>query len=204
MKTLFVCLLTWLTAAPALADSTLTHELALAESWLAAQRAYDQVPGLSAAIVRDQEILWSGASGHADLDDLRPARDDTIYGICSISKLFTGIAVMQLRDQGKVRLDDPLEKLLPWYNLDQSFEDHGIKPLPMMHILLVRCRLIAADSLQTRDGLIEAGLENLLGISLVFAPNVCQPRQGVFRVSFPFAVLQFVPIFRDGVFPQPL
>ena len=47
MKTLFVCLLTWLTAAPALADSTLTHELALAESWLAAQRAYDQVPGLS-------------------------------------------------------------------------------------------------------------------------------------------------------------
>ena len=123
MKTLFVCLLTWLAAVPALADSTLTHELALAESWLAAQRAYDQVPGLSAAIVHDQEILWAGASGHADLDNLRPARDDTIYGICSISKLFTGIAVMQLRDQGKVRLDDPLAKLLPWYNLDQSFED---------------------------------------------------------------------------------
>ena len=80
------------------------------------------MPGLSAAIVHDQDLLWSGASGFSDLDNQRPATTNTIYGICSISKLFTGIAVMQLRDQGKVQLDDPVSSLLPWFNLQQTFE----------------------------------------------------------------------------------
>ncbi len=111
-----------LAALPALAEQRLDNELSLVESWLASQRAYDRIPGLSAAIVHDQELLWSGASGLADVAAGEPARADTIYGICSISKLFTGIAAMQLRDQGKFRLDDPVEKLLPWYNLDQAFE----------------------------------------------------------------------------------
>jgi len=99
------------------------NELALIEGWLSAQRAYDRVPGLSAAVVHDQELLWSGASGLADIATGREAQADTIYGICSISKLFTGIAVMQLRDQGKVALDDPLADLLPWFNLHQTFAD---------------------------------------------------------------------------------
>jgi len=111
-----------LTSLPSFAADDLSNELALAESWLAAQRAYDHVPGLSAAIVHDQDLLWSGASGYADLDSKRPASADTIYGICSISKLFTGIAVMQLRDQGKVQLDEPVTDMLPWFNLKQSFE----------------------------------------------------------------------------------
>lgn len=111
-----------LAVSSARADNDLSNELALAESWLAAQRAYDRVPAVSAAIVHDQELLWSGSSGYADLESQRPASDDTIYGICSISKLFTGIAAMQLRDQGKIRLDDPVGKLLPWFNLAQSHE----------------------------------------------------------------------------------
>jgi CubicO group peptidase (beta-lactamase class C family) len=101
------------------AEKDLTNELALIASWLDGQRAYDWVPGLSAAIVHDQKLLWSGASGYADIEGKEPASADTIYGICSISKLFTGIAVMQLRDQGKVHLDDPVSELLPWFNLEQ-------------------------------------------------------------------------------------
>ena len=101
------------------AEKDLSNELALIESWLDGQRAYDRVPGLSAAIVHDQKLLWSGASGFADIEGKEPATADTIYGICSISKLFTGIAVMQLRDQGKVHLNDPVSELLPWFNLDQ-------------------------------------------------------------------------------------
>jgi len=106
-----------------MAADDLSNELALAESWLSAQRAYDHVPGLSAAIVHDQDLLWSGASGYADLASQTPAAANTIYGICSISKLFTGIALMQLRDQGKFQLDEPLSRMLPWFNLKQSFEN---------------------------------------------------------------------------------
>jgi len=122
MTRVFLCTFILLVSLPSMAADKLTNELALVESWLAAQRAYDRVPGLSAAIVHDQDLVWSGASGFADLESKEPASADTIYGICSISKLFTGIAAMQLRDQGKFQLDDPISTMLPWFNLQQSFE----------------------------------------------------------------------------------
>lgn len=121
----FLLYTTALSIANAADDKTaksLANELALIESWLQGQRAYDRIPGLSAALVHDQQLLWSGASGYADVEQREPARADTIYGICSISKLFTGIAVMQLRDQGKVKLDDPVSKLLPWFNIELAHD----------------------------------------------------------------------------------
>ena len=89
--------------------------LELAKVWLDAQRAYQQMPGLSAAIVHDQDLVWSGGFGVTDLDKKTPATAQTIYSICSISKLFTSVAVMQLRDEGKLRLDDPVARHLPWF-----------------------------------------------------------------------------------------
>lgn len=94
----------------------IAQALELAKVWLDAQRAYEQIPGLSAAIVQDQNVIWSGGFGYADLEKKTPATASTIYSICSISKLFTSVAVMQLRDDGKVRLDDPVAKHLPWFS----------------------------------------------------------------------------------------
>lgn len=98
-------------------DPRVASALELARGWLEAQRAYQQIPGLSAAIVHDQQLLWSGGFGKADLATGTPAAADTLYSICSISKLFTAIAVMQQRDAGKLRLDDPLARHLPWFAL---------------------------------------------------------------------------------------
>ena len=75
------------------------------------------------AIVHDQDLIWSRAWGSADLEANKPAEPDTIYSICSISKLFTSVAVMQLRDEGKLKLDDPVEKHLPWFDLKKTFPD---------------------------------------------------------------------------------
>src|SRR5687768_10549427 len=91
--------------------------LRLAEVWLEAQRDYEQIPGISAAIVHDQTVVWSGGFGFADLSAKTPATPQTMYSICSISKLFTSIAVMQLRDAGKLRLDDPVSTRLPWFKI---------------------------------------------------------------------------------------
>lgn len=91
--------------------------LVLAARWLDAQRAYEEIPGISAAIVHDQTVLWSGGSGHADPATARSATADTLYSICSVSKLFTSLAVMQLRDEGKLALHDPLSKHLPWFKM---------------------------------------------------------------------------------------
>jgi CubicO group peptidase (beta-lactamase class C family) len=94
--------------------------LDLARTWLEAQRAYDQIPGISAAIVHDQDVLWSGGLGKADLASGRAATAETLYSVCSISKVFTSLAVMQQRDAGKLRLDDPVGRHLPWFALRKT------------------------------------------------------------------------------------
>ncbi len=94
--------------------------VAFARAWLDGQRSYDEIPGMSAAIVHDQELLWSGGTGMADPATKRAASADTIYSICSISKLFTSVSVMQLRDAGKLALEDPLSKYLPWFTMQPA------------------------------------------------------------------------------------
>jgi len=94
--------------------------LNLLQVWLDAQRAYQQIPGVSAAVVYDQQLLWSGGFGYADLSRKTPATPSTIFSICSISKLFTSIGVMQLRDEGKLRIDDPLARYIPWFKIKRS------------------------------------------------------------------------------------
>lgn len=98
---------------------------ALLDRWLDAQRAYQRIPGLAAAAVHDQEVVWQGASGMADVERKIPASPSSLYSICSISKLFTSISVMQLRDKGAVRLDDPVEKHLPWFNIRRTHPESG-------------------------------------------------------------------------------
>lgn len=99
--------------------------LEVARVWLEAQRDFDQIPGLSAAIVHDQDVLWAGGFGYADLARKAPAGPDTMYSICSISKLFTSIAVMQQRDAGRLRLDDPVKKHLPWFDIQVTSPESG-------------------------------------------------------------------------------
>lgn len=97
----------------------------LIEVWLDAQKDFDQLPGLSAAVVDDQELLWSGAVGLANIEEKVEAKTKTICSICSISKLFTSVAIMKLYEEGKLRLDDRVSDLLPIYNLEQKYPESG-------------------------------------------------------------------------------
>ncbi len=126
---IFFLLLSLICGSPAFSDEQtkpdFSEAIRLIDTWLEAQRDYDHLPGLSVAIVTDQEILWSKGYGMADLEKPVPASSNTIYSICSISKLFTSVAIMQLRDAGKLRLDDLVADHLPWFNLQQQYPDTG-------------------------------------------------------------------------------
>jgi CubicO group peptidase (beta-lactamase class C family) len=107
-------------ATPVASDPRVAAAVELARAWLEGQRAYERIPGVSAAIVHDQDVVWSGGFGFADLDARRPTTAETVYSICSISKLFTSVAVMQQRDEGRLRLDDPVKRHLPWFSLKRT------------------------------------------------------------------------------------
>ncbi len=102
-----------------------TEAFELVEVWLDAQKDFDRLPGLSAIVVQDQDVLWSGAFGSANVEKKVNSDPSTICSICSISKLFTSVAIMKLYDEGKLRLDDRISDLLPTFNLEQKYEESG-------------------------------------------------------------------------------
>lgn len=118
-----------LATAPVIADDDIRQHprvqqaIKVLELWLQAERDYEEIPGISASVVHDQQVVWAGGFGFADLERKAPARPDTIYSVCSISKLFTSVAVMQQRDAGKLRLDDPVGKHLPWFAIERTDRD---------------------------------------------------------------------------------
>jgi D-alanyl-D-alanine carboxypeptidase len=73
-------------------------------------------PGVAAGIVNDQELAWSAGFGFADLASERRPDQDTLFRVGSITKTFTATAIMQIRDQGKLRLDDPLVRHIPEFS----------------------------------------------------------------------------------------
>ena len=83
--------------------------------WVENDLGVTGVPAASYAFVHKDRVLASGGIGLADPTIGKRADAETLYSICSISKLFTSIAVMQLRDGGEVRLDDDLGTYVPWF-----------------------------------------------------------------------------------------
>ena len=96
--------------------------LTVLDSWIAATVAQREQPGLSIGVVYDQDLIWAKGYGYADVERRVPATPSTIYRIASISKLFTATAIMQLRDAGKLRLDDPVNDRLPWFSIKQTYD----------------------------------------------------------------------------------
>ncbi|MEW6304645.1 MAG: serine hydrolase domain-containing protein [Verrucomicrobiota bacterium] len=72
-----------------------------------------QTPGMSVALVMNDELVWSAGFGFADIENKIPAQADTVYRIASISKPIAATAVMQQVETGRVALDDPIQQYVP-------------------------------------------------------------------------------------------
>ncbi len=91
---------------------------ALVDAWLDSEQAYHRLPSMAASLVKgDATVFAKGYGSVSGEPGGRPVTPDTVFSICSISKLFTAIALMQQVEQGRVALDDPLAKHLPEFKL---------------------------------------------------------------------------------------
>jgi CubicO group peptidase (beta-lactamase class C family) len=70
-------------------------------------------PGIVALAATDRGVMYEGAAGGRDMAGGPPITPDTIFWIASMTKAVTGTACMQLVEQGKLQLDEPIGKLLP-------------------------------------------------------------------------------------------
>jgi D-alanyl-D-alanine carboxypeptidase len=94
-------------------------------AWLEGQMLDKGTPGVAVGVVADQELVWARGFGHANVAARTPMTPQTKFRIASHSKLFTATAVMQLREEGKIRLDDPVTAHLPWFQMKPAGDDDG-------------------------------------------------------------------------------
>ncbi|GAB7193337.1 serine hydrolase domain-containing protein [Kineococcus sp. NUM-3379] len=101
-------------SAPALTASVVTAAASYADTWIALRRRTARVPGVQSAVLFDDRIVLSSAHGLADVEAGVPLTSQHLFRIASHSKTFTATAVLQLAQQGLLRLDDPVSAHVPW------------------------------------------------------------------------------------------
>ena len=102
-------------------DKEYSEAFQLIEYWIDAQKDYEKLPGLTAVITDKDENMWTGSFGLSNGES--KMNIENTFSICSISKLFTSVALMQLVEEGKISLDDKVEDVLPWFDINNDFDD---------------------------------------------------------------------------------
>ena len=100
--------------------STFAAAIAQAEAYAADEFNKDPIGSLVVGVVDSGALAWTKSWGHANTETKQPVTDDTRYRIGSITKQFTGLALLQLAERGKLRLSDPLVKHVPEFSQVKS------------------------------------------------------------------------------------
>ena len=129
------------------------------------------IPGLSIAIVDDQQVVWAEGFGMADPHERKPATAATVYRIGSVSKLFTDIAIMQLVERGELNLDAPITDYLPNFRPRNPFGT----PITLRQLMSHRSGLLreppVGNYFETSQPSLAATVRSLNDTELVFAPH---------------------------------
>lgn len=145
----------------------------LFSAWMEGQIAYRGLPGIAVGVVYDQQLVWATGFGFADVARRVPMTAQTKFRMASHSKMFAAIAIMQLREEGKLRLDDPVEKYLPWFHAKPAGPDDGPITIEQLLSHVSGLQREAGDHWSSNEFPTEAQLKELYAARQpAFAPNV--------------------------------
>lgn len=100
------------------------------DAYVARSLRDEGTPGAVVALTSRQGLLRESFYGFADLESRIPVTAETLFQIGSITKSFTAIALLQLADEGRLRLDAPVTAYLPWFSVRSDFA-----PITVHHLL---------------------------------------------------------------------
>jgi len=83
----------------------------------------EKIPGFTSMIFRKGKVVQFEARGFADMENRVPLRKDSLFRIYSMTKPITGVALMILIEDGKLRLEDPVEKYIPGFARTQVYKE---------------------------------------------------------------------------------
>lgn len=90
-------------------------------------------PGYAFGVMMDGQLVYSGSGGYTDIDKKTPATTKSMFRIASMSKSFTAMAIVKLRDEGKLKLDEPVSNYIPAMKGQQLTNDAPV--ITIRHLL---------------------------------------------------------------------
>jgi CubicO group peptidase (beta-lactamase class C family) len=117
---------------------------------------------------RTGQVHYRNLIGHADVEAGKPIREDNVFWIASMTKMFAGASILILVDEGQVRLDDPATKFIPelnkWMVVEERDDSHlllkpPVRPVTIRHLLSHTSGLTGSSELQQTNGADSASLK---------------------------------------------
>lgn len=127
-----------------------------------------EIPGFSIGLAKNGQVFYEKGFGYRNVEKKLPLSSDTVFGIGSVTKSFTAVAIMQLQEAGKLNVNDLVLKYLPEFKTSNEeytkqmtihhFLTHsaGLPPLPTLHKVLAKS--IANDPKFDDDGQTEGDI----------------------------------------------
>ncbi len=130
------------------------------------------IPGLTAAVVRDGEVVYMGAFGVRQIGKDEQLTPEHLFHFASVSKPFVATAIMQLVEQGRLELDDPVIQHLPYFRLaDERFRDITIRQMLNHTSGMPDVLDYEWDKPQTDEGAAERYVRQMASERLLWAPG---------------------------------
>lgn len=132
-----------------------------------------RIPGASIAIVHENDLFYSKAWGVTEETEEK-VTTETPFTIGSISKSLTGLAIMKLMEEGKVDLEDPVQKYIPWFTLKDK---EAASNITIKHLLTHSSGISTYSGLSISDKeskdfhAIKNNVENLSNVTLTVSPG---------------------------------
>ncbi len=111
-------------------DQATTQRL---EAFIHEKMQEGHIPGMTVVVVRGKETAYLKSFGYANVDKQAAVTPETSFEIASCSKGFTALAVLQLQQQGLLKLDDPVSKYFPWFQAKYKHQNVEITLRQLLH-----------------------------------------------------------------------
>jgi CubicO group peptidase (beta-lactamase class C family) len=96
--------------------------------------AKNHFPAIAYGIIVNGKLVHSGSTGISNIETKTPATSKSLFRIASMSKSFTAMAILKLRDEGKLQLNDPVSRYIPEFNKSGSLTNDAA-PITILNLL---------------------------------------------------------------------
>ena len=146
----------------------------IADNWLPLKIQYDHTPGLVVCVAVKGKPVYLEAFGVSDIIKVVPMKKDALFRVASMSKMFTAVAIMQLQESGKLKIDDKVSDYLSWFKGSVGKSD--LSNVTIRHLLSHNAGLF-------RDGIAKQWINDKFPKSI---KNTISPKSVIFENATTF------------------